>query len=109
MKMRGLSIKKGDIVQVMRGRERGKRGKVLSVISKKMKAVVEKVNMVKRHVRPSQKYPTGGIIEKEAPLHISVLKVVCPKCDKSVRVGRKFLSDGSKVRYCKKCGEVIER
>lgn len=107
--MKKWGIKKGDIVQVMRGRERGKRGKVLSLIPKKMKAVVEKVNMVKRHVRPSQKYPTGGIIEKESPLHISVLMVVCPRCDKSVRIGRRFLSDGTKVRYCKKCGEVIEK
>ncbi len=107
--MGGLKIKKGDIVQVMRGKERGKRGKVLSVIPKKMKVVVEKVNMVKKHVRPSQKYPTGGIIEKEVPLHLSVLMVICPRCDKPVRVGRKFLEDGTKVRYCKKCGEVIEK
>jgi len=106
--MGGLKIKRGDIVQVMKGKERGKRGKVIKVIPKKMRAVVEKVNMVKKHVRPSQKYPTGGIIEMEAPLHISVLRIVCPKCDKPVRVGRKFLADGTKVRYCKKCGEVIE-
>lgn len=106
---RAFHIKKGDMVQVMRGKERGKRGKVLSVIPEKMKAVVEKVNMVKKHVRPSQKYPTGGIIEKEAPLHISVLKLICPRCDKPVRTGRKFLEDGTKVRYCKKCGEIVDR
>ncbi|TLN25934.1 50S ribosomal protein L24 [bacterium] len=103
-------IKKGDLVEVIAGsgRAEGKRGKVIKVIGEKDRALVEKVNVVKRHVKPSQ-MSQGGIVEKEASVHISNIALVCGKCDKPVRVGVKLLDDGSKVRVCKKCGEVFDR
>lgn len=101
-------IRRGDLVEVISGKEKGKRGKIISVLTKRSRVIVEKVNLVKRHVRPSEKYPTGGIIEKEASIHISNVMIVCPKCDKPVRTGKKLLQDRRKVRCCKKCGEVIE-
>jgi len=82
-------------------------GKVLKVIPDKDRLVVEKVNVVKRHSRPN-KAGQGGIIEKEAPLHVSNVMVMCDRCSKPARVGRKALEDGSHVRLCKKCGEQIE-
>ncbi len=103
-----LRIRKGDLVQVMTGKEKGRRGKVLRVDPEKNRVYVEKVNLVKKHQRPTERNPQGGILEKEAPIHISNVMVVCPKCDKPRRFGVKFLSDGSKVRCCKKCGEVFE-
>ncbi|HHL40171.1 MAG TPA: 50S ribosomal protein L24 [Deltaproteobacteria bacterium] len=102
-------IKKGDQVMVMAGRERGKTGRVARVIREKGKVVVEKLNMVKRHQRPTQKHRHGGIIEKEAPLAISNVMIICDKCKGPVRVGKRFLDDGTKVRYCKKCGEVLDK
>ena len=102
-------IKKGDQVMVISGKEKGKTGKVSRVIPERGAVIVEKLNMVKRHVRPSPKYRHGGIIEKEAPIHISNVMIICEKCKGPVRVGKKILEDGGKVRYCKKCGEVIDR
>lgn len=102
-----LNVKKNDRVMVIAGREKGKIGKVLRVIPEKDRLVVEKVNMVKRHSRPNQA-GQGGIIEKEAPLHASNVMVMCDRCSKPARVGRKILEDGSHVRLCKKCGEQIE-
>ncbi len=102
-----LNVKKNDRVMVIAGREKGKIGKVLRVIPEKDRLVVEKINMVKRHQRPNQA-GQGGIIEKEAPLHASNVMVMCDRCSKPVRVGRKILEDGSHVRLCKKCGEQIE-
>ena len=101
-------LKKGDTVVVIAGKERGKSGKVLRVIRKRDRAVVEKVNMVKRHLRPSPQTGQGGILEKEASIHISNLMVICTKCTDPTRVGRKVLEDGKKVRYCKKCGEILD-
>jgi len=108
MKAASYHIRKDDRVMVIAGREKGKIGKVLKVLPKKDRALVERVNMIKRHSRPTQKAPQGGIIEKEAPVHISNLMVVCGKCGDPVRVGRKTLEDGRRVRVCKKCGEMIE-
>lgn len=102
-------IRKNDKVMVISGREKGKIGTVLTVITKKERAIVEKLNMVKRHTRPGGKAAKGGIVEKEAPIHISNLMLVCGKCAEAVRVGRKVLEDGSKVRFCKKCGEVLDK
>ncbi|MCD6133651.1 MAG: 50S ribosomal protein L24 [Deltaproteobacteria bacterium] len=99
-------FKKADEVEVIRGKYRGKRGKILSFVSKKDAVIVEGINIVKRHTRPSST-SKGGIIEKEAPIHISNIMLVCPHCSKRVRIGYKFLDDGKKVRYCKKCGETI--
>ena len=100
-------IRKDDDVIVLSGRERGKRGKVLRIYSGDDRALVQGVNMVKRHTRPSTGQP-GGIVEKEAPLHISNLAHVDPKGDGPTRVGFKVLEDGRKVRYAKKSGEVID-
>lgn len=101
-------IKKNDTVMVIAGKEKGKTGKVLKILAKKERAVVEKVNMMKRHMRPGAHSRQGGIIEKEGPIHISNLMVVCSKCADPTRVGRKELEDGKRSRYCKKCGEILE-
>ncbi len=101
-------IKSGDLVMVIAGKEKGKTGKVKSVDRKRGKVLVEGLNIVKKHVRPSEKYPQGGIIEMEAPLDISNVLLYCHKCGRGVRMGRKVLEDGTKVRFCKKCGEILE-
>ncbi len=103
-----LHFKKNDHAIVIAGKEKGKSGKILSMISKKECVLIEKVNFVKRHSRPSAKNRQGGIIEKEAPIHISNVMILCSKCNSPVRIGRKTLEDGKKVRYCKKCGEFID-
>ena len=107
--MAGLSIKRGDTVAVIAGRERGKRGKVLRLVPARQRVVVEKINMIKRHQRPTQKLRQGGIIEREGPLHVSNVMVVCPKCDRPTRTGVQQLADGKKVRVCKRCQETIDR
>ena len=101
-------IKKNDTVLVITGRERGKRGRISRVITETNRAVIEGVNIVKRHSRPRGLGQPGGIIEKEAPLHLSNMMLICNKCDRPVRVGFTRLEDGSKVRVCRKCAEVIE-
>ena len=102
-------IKKNDNVMIVSGREKGKTGKVVKVIPEKAHVLIEKLNMVKRHVKPSNQYKHGGIIEKEAPLAISNVMLICDKCRGPVRVGKKVLDGGKKVRYCKKCGEVLDK
>jgi len=102
-----LNIKKNDRVMVIAGREKGKVGKVLKVIPDKERVIVEKVNMIKRHTRPAGRNQ-GGILEKEGPLHISNLMIMCDKCNAPRRVGRKVLEDGKHVRVCRKCGEHLE-
>jgi large subunit ribosomal protein L24 len=102
-------IKKGDTVMVMTGRERGKTGKVLSMLLEDGKVIVEKLNVIKRHTKPNQKVKQGGIIEREAPLALANVMFLCGNCSKPVRVGIKLLDDGRRVRICKKCQEVIER
>ncbi|MFQ5901766.1 MAG: 50S ribosomal protein L24 [Thermodesulfobacteriota bacterium] len=102
-------IRHGDQVMVMKGKESGKTGKILKVITAKGMVVIEKLNMVKRHTRPSDQYKQGGIIEKELPISIANVKILCEKCSNPVRTGWKFLQDGRKVRYCKKCNEVIDK
>ncbi len=104
-----LGIKKEDTVVVMTGKEKGKKGRVLSVMPAKSKLIIEKVNIIKRHMKPSKKYSQGGIIEKEAPIHISNVILVCPKCNKPTRIGRLVMESGSKVRVCRKCKEVIDQ
>ena len=102
-----LKIKKGDRVEVRTGKHKGTRGEVLRVYPKKNRALVHGVNVVKRHARPTARAP-GGIIEKEAPIHISNLGVIDPKTDHMTRVGYKSLEDGRKVRYAKRSGEIID-
>ena len=102
-------VRRGDTVGVIAGRERGKRGKVLRIITEKNRVVVEKVNMVKKHQRPTQKVRQGGIIEREGPLAISNVQLVCSRCDRPVRTGVKILADDRKVRVCKRCGESVDK
>ena len=104
----GLGIKKNDSVLVLTGEDSGKKGRVLSVLGKKDRIVVEGLNIIKRHMKPSKKYSQGGIIEKEAPIERSNVMLVCPKCDKPTKIGNKILENGKKIRECRKCGEVIE-
>ncbi len=103
-----IQIKKGDTVMVVSGKEKGKKGKVLLVSPERNRAIVEALNMVTHHERPSQRNPQGGLVEKEAPLHASALMLVCTKCGRPTRVGRKILEDGTKVRVCKKCSEIVD-
>ena len=104
-----LHVKKGDKVMVLSGKYKGKTGAVIQAIPKKGKAVVEGINKVKRHTKPSQSNPQGGIIVKEAPVHAAKLMLVCPACDKATRVKSNVLANGGKVRVCKKCGETIDK
>lgn len=101
-------LKKDDQVEVLSGKDKGRVGKVLRVDPKSNKAIVEKVNMVKRHTKPNPANQQGGIFDKEAMLNLSNLQIICPKCAKTVRIGKKFLDDGTKVRVCKKCGESVD-
>ena len=105
---KNLRIKKGDTVQVIQGRENGKRGKVLRVLAEDQRVVVERVNFIKRHVRPSQKTPQGGVIEREASIHISNVQLICPGCGQPARVGVRMEGD-DKVRYCKKCNVQVDK
>ena len=102
-----FKIKRGDRVVVMAGRDKGKKGEVLRVLRQDRRAVVSGVNMMKRHTRPSTGNP-GGIVQREAPLHISNLALEDPKDGRPTRVGFRFLDDGRKVRYAKRSGEVID-
>jgi len=101
------NIKKNDIVKVLTGRDRGKTGKILTIFPKKSKALVQGINMVKKHSRRTQNDPQGGIIQKESLIDISNLMIVCQKCSRPTRVGFNKLSDGTKVRICKKCKEIL--
>ncbi|MEW6674643.1 MAG: 50S ribosomal protein L24 [Nitrospirota bacterium] len=105
----GLGIKKNDTVIVIAGKEKNKKGRVLSVYPLKGKLLIEKINVIKKHMKPSRKYTQGGIIEKEAPLHISNVMLICPKCDKPTRIENMVIESGRKVRLCKKCKEVIDQ
>ncbi|MFV0521878.1 MAG: 50S ribosomal protein L24 [Mangrovibacterium sp.] len=106
--MQKLHIKKGDTVVVLSGNDRGTQGKVLEVIREKQRAIVEGVNMIKKHMKPNAENPQGGIVEKEAAIHISNLMLVDPKTGKGTRIGRKLGENGKLVRYSKKSGEEIK-
>lgn len=98
-----IHVKKGDLVMVITGKDAGKKGKVLEVFPKKGRVVVEKINMVKRHTKPTQSLPQGGILEKEAPIASSNVMLFCSECNNVTRVSMKETEAG-KVRVCKKCG-----
>jgi large subunit ribosomal protein L24 len=102
-------VRRGDTVAVIAGRERGKRGKVLRVLTDRGRVVVEKVNMVKRHQRPTQKIRQGGIIEREGPLALANVLLVCGHCNRPTRTGIRVLGDGRKVRVCKRCHETVDK
>ena len=102
-----LHVKKDDLVMIVAGKDIGKSGKVLRVLPEKERVLVENLNLIKRHTRPSQTNNEGGIIEKEAPIAISNVQLLCPGCSKPARTGIKVLEDGSKARFCKKCNEIV--
>jgi len=102
-----MKIRKNDMVLVISGNQKGKKGKVLKVFPKTEKIIVEGVRLIKRHSKPTQKNPKGGIIEKEASINVSNVMVICSKCNTATRVGIKTLEDGRKARVCKSCGEMI--
>ncbi len=107
--MKQFRIHKDDKVVVVAGKDAGKIGKVVKILRKSDRIVVEKVNMVKRHVRPNPyRQQPGGIIEKEMPLHISNVMVMCDSCAKAAKIGYRYTEDGKKVRFCKKCNEIID-
>ncbi len=103
-----MHIRKNDSVMVIAGRERRKTGKVLRVIPERAAAIIERVNLVKRHARARGPQQPGGIVEKEAPIPLSNLMLMCDKCNAPVRVGRKVQPDGDKVRICRRCGDPID-
>ena len=102
-----MSIRKDDVVVVLSGKDKGKQGKILAVDPKAGKVIVEKVNVVSRHMKPRRQGEEGGIIKKEAPLYACKVMRVCPKCNKPTRPAHKLTADGNKVAVCKKCGAEI--
>ena len=111
----GMQVKKGDIVHVISGKERGvlsnrvKRGKVLAINRKTGRVVVERMNFIKRHTRPDRTNRQGGIVEREGEIHHSNVMVVCPSCNAPTRIKKVVLEDGKKVRACRKCGEILDK
>jgi large subunit ribosomal protein L24 len=102
-------IKKNDTVMVIAGRERGKTGKVLRVLPEQGRALIERLNMVKRHQKPRGPQAASGIIEKEAPIHLSNLMYLCDKCNAPVRLGKRVLENGRTARVCRRCGDQLDR
>ena len=106
--MNSMKIKKGDTVVVLTGKDKGKQGAVKQSFPQKQRVVVEKVNMVKKAMRPTQSNPQGGITSIEAPLHVSNVMLICPECKQPTRVSKRVNEAGKKVRVCKKCGKDID-
>ncbi len=102
-----VHVKKGDRVKIIAGREKGKEGDIIRAIPREDRVVIEKINLVKRHQKPTPEFAQGGIISKEAPIHVSNVMLVCSSCKKPTRVAHKFLDSGKKVRVCKRCGATI--
>lgn len=102
-----LFVRKDDVVMVVAGKERGKTGKIIKVLPKKSRVFIERVNLVKRHTRARSPQQPGGIVEKEASVHVSNVMIMCDPCNAPVRTGRKVLADGQKVRVCRRCGEAL--
>ncbi|MBL4903284.1 MAG: 50S ribosomal protein L24 [Desulfocapsa sp.] len=101
-------LKKNDQVEVIAGKDKTRVGKILKVFPDKDRALVERINMIKRHTKGSELNQQGQIVNKEATIHVSNLQLICPGCTKTGRIGKKLLEDGTKVRFCKSCGESIE-
>ena len=104
-----MKIKKNDTVVVLSGKDKGKQGQVVRSLPSKQRVVVEKVNMVKKAMRPTQQNPQGGITTVEAPLHVSNVMLVCPNCKEATRTSKRVNEQGKKVRVCKKCGKDIDK
>ncbi|MHB8707693.1 MAG: 50S ribosomal protein L24 [Desulfuromonadales bacterium] len=109
MAVKKLHVKKDDLVMVIAGKEKGKSGKVLRVLPDRGQVMVESLNVVKRHTRPTRGSTQGGIVEKEAPFDASNVQLLCKGCNKPVRTGLRVLEDGTKVRFCKKCNEILDK
>ena len=103
-----IHVKKGETVMVVSGKDKNKKGKVLVVMPKTGKVIVEGINIATKHTKARKQGDVGGIVKQEAPIYASKVMYVCDKCGTPARVGKKILSDGTKVRYCKKCNEVID-
>jgi large subunit ribosomal protein L24 len=103
-----LHVKKDDTVMVISGKDKGKKGRIIVAYPRHNRVLVEGINMVKKHSKPTQDYPQGGIIEKEAPIHVSNVMLIDPKSGLPTRVGYRVLDNGSKVRVAKRSGEVID-
>ena len=106
--MTRMSIRTGDKVQVTAGKDKGKEGKILSVLPYKERVTVERANLMKKATRPTQKNPTGGILEIEAPIHVSNVMLICPSCSQPTRISRRR-EEGARIRVCKKCGNDIDK
>ena len=104
-----MNIKKDDKVVVLSGKDKGKEGTVLRSVPTKQRVVVEKVNMIKKALRPTQQNPQGGISTIEAPIHVSNVMLVCPECKQATRVSKRSNDEGKSVRVCKKCGKDIDK
>jgi len=106
--MTKLSIRTGDKVKVIAGKDKGKEAKVLATLPYKERVIVERINMVKKATRPTQRNPQGGILEIEAPIHVSNVMLICPSCSQPTRIGRQRV-EGTRVRVCKKCGNAVDK
>jgi large subunit ribosomal protein L24 len=106
--MTKMSIRTGDKVQIIAGKDKGKEGKILAVLPYKERVLVERANMMKKATRPTQQNPKGGILEIEAPMHVSNVMLVCPSCSQPTRIGRRR-EEGARIRVCKKCGNDIDK
>ena len=104
-----INLKKGDNVLVISGEDKGKKGKIVGILPKKMQAIVEGVNFVKKHTKPTQKVPQGGVVKQEGSIHASNVRLICNKCNKPTSIKREKIKEGKKVRVCKKCGEIIDK
>lgn len=103
-----MEIRKNDSVMVIAGKERGKTGKVLRVLPEKNAVIIERISIVKRHTKPRGPQQIGGIVEKEAAINASNIMMMCDKCNAPVRIGHKELSDGKKIRICRRCNEALD-
>ena len=108
MRQGHTGLRKNDQVEVIAGKDKGRVGKILTIDRSKKRAVVERINMIKKHQKPVDAQQPGQIIDREASVHISNLMLVCPECANTVRTGKKILGDGTKVRSCKSCGATME-
>jgi len=109
MAARKLHVKKNDMVMIIAGKEKGKSGKVMRVLPEKERVLVENLNKIKRHTRATRTNAEGGIIEREAPLALSNVQLICKACSKPTRTGIRVLENGSKARFCKKCNEIVDK
>ncbi len=109
MSKRKTELKKGDNVLVICGEDKGKSGKIIDIFPKKDKVIIEGVRFLKKHMKPTQKSPQGGIVNQEGTIHLSNVQLICNKCNKPTRINKDVTKEGKKVRVCKKCGEIIDK